>query len=205
MARTSALRSGRGSRRGWRERRVLTGALMGGWIVLATLLVVATGRALSDEERRASDVLGAAIAAVAGVGLLAVARGGELLPSVPAEWVVVLQDGPGRTSVAAALGVIEHAGPGFEALLRWFDAAGPRDLRDVVRLNLLLGVLDAGLMVAVAARLGGSVAAGVIAAAVLLACPWPLLTWASSCWAGSCGPSRPSTRTSAGPGPGCIR
>lgn len=155
---------------------MLTDALMSGWIVMATLLAVAGSRASSAEERTVGDVLGAVIAAVAGVGLLAVARGGDLLPQVPAEWVVVLQDGPGRTSIGAALGVIEHAGPGFEALLRWFDGAGPRDLRDVARLNLLLGVLDAGLILAVTARLAGSLVAGTIAAALLLACPWPFLS-----------------------------
>ncbi len=154
---------------------MLTVALMWGWVLFVPLLLVVGSRTLPQRENgleRGTALAGGVVAGLALVGL-GLLGAGVTLPTVPSSWVVLLQDGPGRMSIRAVTGTIDHAGPGFDALL---DLLGVRDLSAAVRMNLVLGVLNAGLFFAIAGSLLRSWLGAAVAAAVLLAFPWPFLT-----------------------------
>ncbi len=154
---------------------MLTVALAWGWGAFVPLLLVVGVRCLPERENgpgRGTALAGGSLAGLALIGL-SLLGAGVALPDVPASWVVLLQDGPGRTSIHAVVGTIDHAGPGFATLL---DLLGARDLSAVVRVNLLLGVVNASLFFAIAGSVLRSWVGAITAAAVLVGFPWPFLT-----------------------------
>ena len=159
---------------------MLTGPLAWAWALFVPLLLVVGARCLpprGDGPERGTALVGAVIGGVALIGLALLAGGlGPALPPLPSSWLVILQDGPGRTNLHAIAGRIDHAGPGFEALLGWFDGDQRRDLPQVIRVNLLLGLFNAALFFGIAGTVLRSALGATLAAAILLAFPWPLLT-----------------------------
>ena len=154
---------------------MVTAVLASGWAALAPLLLVVASRCLPDREtgpERSTALVGAALLGLGLVGLGALASG-VTLPAPPSSWVVLLQDGPGRMSIHAVTGTIDYAGAGYHTLL---DLLGARDLTGVVRVNLLLGLVNAGLFLAIAGSVLRSWVGATLATAVLLAFPWPFLT-----------------------------
>ena len=106
----------------------------------------------------------------AGIGTVSVLAGFALCvpaASIPTEWLTPLQEGGTQTAIDHLYGHGAHAGPNFHAIVRVLGGPHGATMRDVVRMNLALGLINLLAFAVVATRIFASYRAGVLGALLL--------------------------------------
>jgi hypothetical protein len=98
--------------------------------------------------------------AASGAMFVAAVAAYRLLPSISDAVVTPLQEGLVEARIGSLYGHGAHAGPAFHALVGWITPVEAGEaLRGVVRLNVVLSLLNAGLFILLGRRVVGSAAA----------------------------------------------
>lgn len=146
---------------------------------LALLLhVLAVGLAMREGVRRWGERRSDVVYVLVGV-LWAVVAFVLLSPElIPVDLITVLHEGRSDRSIAALYANGAHSLPSHNLVLRLL-ADGHTDIRDAVRLNLVVTGLNAWLLGLLGARLGRRWSVGIVAAGLFLASP-PIMNAAVS-------------------------
>jgi hypothetical protein len=134
----------------WTASWVAPGLLLGALNVAAVALLAVVAGAWARHEHRWR----LALSAVATVAVILVAFTLTVRPSdIPVEWITILHHGLGRKLIMHLYGRGAHTGANFPFVLELLTGGPGLSLREVVWLNLLLGLINAAIFLHVALHL----------------------------------------------------